>query len=79
MFTNPFIRLEGTLASPRVGVGAKGVASGAVAAATGGVSVVAKGVVDRALGEMDMCGETLKAATHPNPSKAGQVQSAESR
>ena len=29
MFTNPFIKLEGTLASPRIAVGAKGAASGA--------------------------------------------------
>ena len=79
MFTNPFIRLEGTLASPRVGVGAKGVAAGAVAVATSGVSVLAEGVVDRALGEVDMCGKTLKAATQPNPSEAGQIRSAESR
>ena len=65
MFTNPFIRLEGTLASPQIGVGAKGVASGAVAAATGGASVVAGGVVDRVAGEKDMCGKTLVAATGP--------------
>jgi uncharacterized protein involved in outer membrane biogenesis len=48
MFTNPFIKLEGTLASPRIAVGAKGAASGALAAATAGASVVAKGLVDRA-------------------------------
>ncbi len=65
MFTNPFIKLEGTLASPRVAIGGKGVVSGAVAAATGGVSVVAKGLVDRARGEADMCRETLAQATHP--------------
>jgi uncharacterized protein involved in outer membrane biogenesis len=65
MFTNPFIKLEGTLASPRVGIGAKGAASGAVAAATAGASVVAKGLVDRALGEADLCKTTLEEATHP--------------
>ena len=43
MFTNPLIRLEGTLVSPRIGVGAKGMASGALAAATGGATVVAGG------------------------------------
>ena len=69
MFTNPFIRLEGTLTSPQIGVGAKGVASGAVAAATGGASVVAGGVVDRVAGEADMCGKTLMAATHPAPAQ----------
>ena len=65
MFTNPFIKLEGTLASPRVGIGGKGVASGALAAATAGMSVVAKGAVDRALGEADLCKKTLEEAAHP--------------
>ena len=65
MFTNPFIKLEGTLASPRIAIGAKGAASGAVAAATAGVSVVAKGVMDRARGEADPCKKTLEEATHP--------------
>ena len=67
MFTNPLIRLEGTLVSPRIGVGAKGVASGALAAATGGATVVAGGAVDRMEGEAGLCGETLAAATHPAP------------
>jgi len=35
MFTNPFIELAGTLASPRLGVSAKGAAAGVAAAATG--------------------------------------------
>ncbi len=65
MFTNPFIKLEGTLASPRIAVGAKGAASGAVAVATAGVSVVAKGVMDRARGEADACKKTLEEARHP--------------
>ena len=66
MFTNPLIRLEGTLASPRIGVGAKGVASGALAAATGGATVVAGGLVDRAKGEQDICKMTLAEATGTN-------------
>jgi hypothetical protein len=65
MFTNPFIKLEGTLASPRVGIGAKGAASGAVAAATAGASVLAKGLVDRARGEADLCKKTLEEVTRP--------------
>jgi hypothetical protein len=74
MFTNPFIQLQGTLASPTVGVGAKGVASGAVAAATGGVSVVAGGMVDRAQGEKDLCGKTLAEAGQPaEPTKAAAL------
>ena len=70
MFTNPFIKLEGTLASPRIAVGAKGAASGALAAATAGASVVAKGVVDRARGEADMCNKTLEEAKRPVASVA---------
>jgi len=65
MFTNPFIRLEGTLASPKIGVGAKGVASGAMAAATGGMTVVAGGFFDRMKGEQDLCGKTLAEAKNP--------------
>ena len=65
MFTNPLIRLEGTLMSPRIGVGAKGMASGALAAATGGATVVAGGLVDRAKGEQDICKKTLEEATAP--------------
>jgi uncharacterized protein involved in outer membrane biogenesis len=65
MFTNPLLRLEGTLTSPKIGVGAKGVASGAAAAATGGLTVVAGGFFDRMKGEKDLCGPTLTAATQP--------------
>ena len=65
MFTNPLIRLEGTLTSPKVGVGAKGVASGALAAATGGATVVAGGFFDRMKGEQDLCGPTLAEAKNP--------------
>ena len=65
MFTNPLIRLEGTLVSPRIGVGAKGMASGALAAATGGATVVAGGLVDRAKGEQDICKTTLAEANSP--------------
>ena len=76
MFTNPFIKLEGTLASPRIAIGAKGAMSGAVAVATGGVSVVAQGLADRARGEADACKKSLEEATHPatqveNQEKAG--------
>ena len=69
MFTNPLIRLEGTLTSPKMGVGAKGVASGALAAATGGATVVAGGVIDRMAGEKDLCGETLAQAKNPTVAK----------
>jgi uncharacterized protein involved in outer membrane biogenesis len=65
MFTNPFLKLDGTLVSPRLGVGAKGAASGGVAAATAGASVVVKGLVDRIAGEADLCQSTLEKATRP--------------
>ena len=65
MFTNPFLKLDGTLVSPRLGVGAKGAAAGGVAAATAGASVVVKGLVDRVAGEADLCQSTLEKATRP--------------
>ena len=71
MFTNPFLKLDGTLVSPRLGVGAKGAASGGMAAATAGASVVAKGLVDRIAGEADLCQSTLEKAEHPpTPAKS---------
>jgi hypothetical protein len=65
MFTNPFIKLDGTLVSPRLGMGAKGAAAGGVAAATAGGSVVVKGLMDRIAGEADLCQSTLEEATRP--------------
>jgi uncharacterized protein involved in outer membrane biogenesis len=62
MFTNPFIELEGTLASPRVGVGAKGATAGVAAAATGGATVLAQGVLDRWRGAKDICKQVLAEA-----------------
>jgi hypothetical protein len=62
MFTNPFIELEGTLASPRVGVGAKGATAGVAAAATGGATVLAQGVLDRWRGAKDVCSQVLSEA-----------------
>ena len=67
MFTNPLIRLEGTLASPKIGVGAKGMASGALAAATGGATVVAGGLVDRMKGEKDLCKDDYSQKTANPP------------
>ena len=59
MFTNPFVQLAGTLASPRLGVSATGAAA---AAATGGLTVLAQGLMDRVLGQQDLCKETLDEA-----------------
>jgi hypothetical protein len=72
MFTNPLIRLEGTLASPRIGVGAKGMASGALAVATGGATVIAGGAVDRMQGEQDVCAKTLEEAKNPAAAKEAE-------
>ncbi|HEY8252097.1 MAG TPA: AsmA family protein [Burkholderiales bacterium] len=60
MFANPFIELAGTLASPKLGVGAKGATSGAAAVATGGISVFAQGMLDRVRGTQDLCKKTLE-------------------
>ena len=57
MFANPFIEVVGTLASPKLGVSAKGTTA---ALATGGVSVLAQGMLDRARGSQDLCKKTLE-------------------
>ena len=62
MFTNPFIEVAGTLASPRIGVSAKGATAGAAAAATGGATVLAQGFWDRLRGEKDLCSQVLTEA-----------------
>jgi uncharacterized protein involved in outer membrane biogenesis len=62
MFTNPFIELAGTLASPRLEVGAKGATAGVAAAATGGVTVLAQGFWDRWRGAKDLCSQVLTEA-----------------
>lgn len=62
MFTNPFIELAGTLASPRLGVGAKGATAGVAAAATGGATVLAQGFWDRLRGAKDLCSQALTEA-----------------
>jgi uncharacterized protein involved in outer membrane biogenesis len=62
MFTNPFLELRGTLTTPKLSAGKKGMA---LAVATGGVTVIAGGIADRVKGEADMCKTTLDAAQHP--------------
>ncbi len=59
MFTNPFIEVAGTLASPTLGVGKKAVLSGAAAILTGGLSLLGQGLLDRAHGSKDLCREVL--------------------
>jgi hypothetical protein len=65
MFANPFIEIAGTLASPRLGVGSRGAIAGGAAAATGGLTIFAQGLMDRALGQQDLCKETLDQAVKP--------------
>jgi hypothetical protein len=62
MFTNPFIEVAGTLASPQLTAGKKAVLSGAAAVLTGGLSLLGQGMLDRAQGSKDLCGETLAEA-----------------
>jgi len=62
MFATPFVQLAGTLANPRLGVGAKGAVAGAAAAATGGMSILAQGLWDRMQGARDLCEAVLKEA-----------------
>ena len=64
MFVTPFVALSGTLASPGVGVNAKGVLlEGGLAVMTGGLSFLYKGALDRATAEIDQCEKTLAAVT----------------
>ncbi|HZT63544.1 MAG TPA: AsmA-like C-terminal region-containing protein, partial [Burkholderiales bacterium] len=62
MFTTPFIELEGTLVSPRLGMGAKGATAGVAAAATGGATLLAQGALDRWRGAKDICKQVLTEA-----------------
>ena len=66
MFVTPFVSLEGTLASPRIGMNETGTLLTAGAAfATGGLSILYKGIADRATGGMDHCKETMGKFSHP--------------
>ncbi|HTS54179.1 MAG TPA: AsmA-like C-terminal region-containing protein [Burkholderiales bacterium] len=74
MFTNPFVEVAGTLASPKLSVGAKAAISGVAAVATGGLSVLGQGLLDRARGSKDLCREVLdevagKASESPTSSR----------
>ena len=62
MFTNPFVEVAGTLASPKIGVGTKAAVSSVAAVATGGLSLLGQGLLDRVRGSKDLCGEMLTEA-----------------
>ncbi|MCK6369952.1 MAG: AsmA family protein [Gammaproteobacteria bacterium] len=60
---NPFIKVTGTLADPRVTLDPKGtLVSGSAAVLTGGLSILASTLWNRAFREKDPCGAVLKAA-----------------
>ncbi len=53
---NPFVKIRGTMADPRVEVDPAGtLVYGGVAAATGGLSILAKGLFDRVVGTTKPC------------------------
>jgi hypothetical protein len=59
--TNPYVKLVGTLASPRLAVDEKGaLITGGVAVATGGVSILARAAWDRVKGSGDPCAVVAK-------------------
>ncbi len=62
MFVTPFIKVQGTMANPGIGLNKKGtLLSGGAAFATGGMSLLLKGVYDRAIAEGDQCDKVLEA------------------
>lgn len=66
MFIKPFVALEGTLASPAIGLNEKGtLISAGAAVATGGLSFLVKAAADRLGGNVDHCSKTLPDFPHP--------------
>jgi hypothetical protein len=60
---NPYVKIEGTLAAPRLAVDEAGILmSGGAAVATGGLSLVARGLWDRLSQWGDTCGQASKQA-----------------
>ena len=61
MFTNPYIRLGGTLSKPQIEMKpAQAVASTGLAVVTMGLSLVAKGMADRITAEKKVCEKAMK-------------------
>jgi len=61
MFTNPYIRLGGTLSEPAIEMKpAEALATTGVAVVTMGISLVAKGMLDRITAEKKVCEQALK-------------------
>ena len=60
---NPYIKVSGTLADPRIGVNPKGtIVSGGAAVATGGLSILAVAAWDRIFREKDPCAAAVAAS-----------------
>ena len=63
MFVTPFVRMGGTLSSPRLALDKSGVLiSGGAAVLTGGLSFLVQGAADRASGAQDRCSAALAIA-----------------
>jgi len=61
MFTNPYIRLGGTMSKPAIEMKpAEALATTGVAVATMGISLVAKGMLDRITAEKKVCKKAMK-------------------
>jgi hypothetical protein len=73
MFTNPYIRLGGTLANPAIEMKpAEALATTGVAVATMGISLLAKGLFDRVTAEKKVCEQAMRQAQeqlHPKQTK----------
>ncbi len=68
---NPYTRVVGTLAAPRLAVDPKGtIVGGGAAALTGGLSMIAKGMGGRFLSEKRPCAAALKAFRESHESTA---------
>ena len=66
---NPYIRVRGTLDTPRLSIGKSGTAlTGGAAAITGGLSILAQAALDRTFRAKDPCGKALAEA------RAGQTK-----
>jgi hypothetical protein len=63
MFVTPFVEIEGTLASPSLGLDETGtLLTGGAAIATGGLSLLLEAAIDRATAEGDHCKKALETA-----------------
>ncbi len=74
---NPYIKIVGTLASPRLAIDEAGVLiSGGAAVATGGLSVLAKATWDRVSRSRDPCNDTAKKGREELGDRFPDIQAA---